>query len=65
VSLLTELDAFFTEHRDCGELDAGVDGPIVWFAYECGARMARRVNDLLPRLTGRPTPSPHLLRQGA
>jgi hypothetical protein len=29
VSLLTELDAFYTEHRRCGELDTGVDGPIV------------------------------------
>jgi hypothetical protein len=30
VSLLTELDAFFTEHQRCGELDADVDGPVVW-----------------------------------
>jgi hypothetical protein len=41
VSLLTDLDAFFTEHRRCGELDAGVDGPVVWIACECGARIAR------------------------
>jgi hypothetical protein len=27
MSLLTELDAFYTEHRRCGELDAGVEGP--------------------------------------
>jgi hypothetical protein len=27
VSLLIELDAFFTEHGRCGDLDAGVDGP--------------------------------------
>jgi len=27
MSLLTELDAFFTEHRRCGDLAAGVDGP--------------------------------------
>jgi hypothetical protein len=26
VSLLTGLDAFFTDHRPCGELEAGVDG---------------------------------------
>jgi hypothetical protein len=44
VSLLTELDAFFTEHQRCGDLDAGVDGPVVRIACECGARMARRVN---------------------
>jgi len=29
VSLLTELDAFFTDHHHCGDLDAGVDGEIV------------------------------------
>jgi hypothetical protein len=26
VSLLSELNAFFTEHLRCGDLDAGVDG---------------------------------------
>jgi hypothetical protein len=41
VSLLTDLDAFFTDHRQCGELDAGVEGSMVWIACECGARMAR------------------------
>jgi hypothetical protein len=45
VSLLTELHALFTDHHDCGDLDAGVDGPIVWIACDCGASMARRVND--------------------
>jgi hypothetical protein len=45
VSLPTGLDAFFTDHIRCGELDAGVDGPIVWIACECGARMARRVDE--------------------
>jgi hypothetical protein len=30
VGLLTELDAFFTDHHDCGDLDAGVDGAVVW-----------------------------------
>jgi hypothetical protein len=43
MSLLTELDAFFTEHQRCSDLDADVDGPVVWIACECGARMARRV----------------------
>ena len=37
LSLLTELDAFFTDHHYCGDLDAGVDGPIVWVACPCGA----------------------------
>jgi hypothetical protein len=45
VTLLTELDAFFTEHQRCGDLDAGVDGPVVWFDCECGARIARRADD--------------------
>ena len=44
MSLLTDLDAFFTDHHDCGDLAAGVDGPIVWIACEYGARMARRVD---------------------
>jgi hypothetical protein len=42
--LLLDLDAFFLDHRLCGELDAGVDGPAVWFACECGARIARRAD---------------------
>jgi hypothetical protein len=42
VTLLTELDALYLDHRRCGEQDAGVDGPIVWIACACGASMARR-----------------------
>jgi hypothetical protein len=45
VSLLTELDAFFTDHRLCGDLDAGVEGPVVWMSCECVARTARRSTD--------------------
>jgi hypothetical protein len=45
VTLLSELDAFFTDHRLCSELDAGVDGSIVWIACDCGARLARRVDE--------------------
>jgi hypothetical protein len=45
VSLLTELDAFFTDHRRGGELDAGVEGPIVWVICDCGASMTRRVDE--------------------
>jgi hypothetical protein len=43
VSLLTDLDAFYPDHRRCGDLDPYVDGPVVWFVYECGARIVRRV----------------------
>ena len=45
VSPLSELDAFFTDHHHCGDLDAGVDGPIVWIACDCGASMARRADE--------------------
>jgi hypothetical protein len=45
MSLLSELDAFYTEHRRCGELEAGLDEPVVWFDCECGARIARRAGD--------------------
>jgi hypothetical protein len=45
VSLLTELDAFSTEHRCCGDLDAGVDGPVVWIDCEYGATVVRRVDE--------------------
>jgi hypothetical protein len=43
VSLLTDLDAFSIEHRGCGDLDGGVDGPVVWLT--CGASIARRVDE--------------------
>jgi hypothetical protein len=36
-SLLTDLDTFFTKHHDCGDLDAGVNGDIVWMRCRCGA----------------------------
>ena len=36
MTLLTDLDAFYIDHRLCGELEAGVDGAIVWLACGCG-----------------------------
>jgi hypothetical protein len=45
VSLLTDLDAFVTDHRRCGDLDAGVEGVMIWFDCECGARIARCADD--------------------
>jgi hypothetical protein len=42
MGLLTDLDAFYTEHRRCGELEAGVDGRVVWMRWGCGARIAQR-----------------------
>jgi hypothetical protein len=44
MGLLTELDAFFTDHHLFGELDAGVEGAVAWIACPCGARMARRAD---------------------
>ena len=43
--LLLDFDAFFVDHPLCGELDAGVDGPIVRFVCECSANIARRADD--------------------
>jgi hypothetical protein len=53
VTLLTELAAFFTEHERCGELDAGVEGPVVWIACDCG--VAGRLDRL--RLRGQHGPA--------
>jgi hypothetical protein len=44
VSLLTELDAFYTEHRMCGELDMGTDERAVWIECACGARIVKRAD---------------------
>ncbi len=46
-TLLSDLDAFYLEHRGCGEPDAGVEGERVWMACECGARI---YTDILARL---------------
>jgi hypothetical protein len=48
VTLLTELDAYFTDHMRCGDLDAGIDWPVVWIACPCDARMARPVDEAPP-----------------
>jgi hypothetical protein len=45
VSLLTDLDAFYTELQRCGELDAGLDETMVWFDCECGASIVRRITE--------------------
>jgi hypothetical protein len=55
--LALNLDAFITEHRRCGKLDAGVKEDRVWLACEaCGAQLVRAVLDEPPlwhRLLGR------------
>jgi hypothetical protein len=37
------LDAFFLEHRRCGELDGGVEGERLWMTCSCGAGLSRSV----------------------
>ena len=44
-TLLSELNAFYLEHRRCGELDAGIEGERVWMTCECGARIRRLIDD--------------------
>src|SRR5215470_3703490 len=42
--LLLDFDAFFLEHRRCGDLDGGVSSERVWLAcVACGARIERPV----------------------
>jgi hypothetical protein len=45
VSLLTVLDAFYLDHRRCGDVEAGVDGPVVWIGCDCVGSMARRADE--------------------
>lgn len=45
MSLLTDVDAFSTEHRYRGDLDGGVDDLIVWLACECWGLVARRADE--------------------
>jgi len=41
--LLLDFDAFFLEHRLCGDLSGGTDDQRVWLACVCGARIDRTV----------------------
>lgn len=44
MTFLTDLDAPFTEHGHCSDLEAGGDGDMAWIACDCRATMARRVD---------------------
>jgi hypothetical protein len=35
------LDAFYLEHRRCGELESGVEQDRVWITCTCGALLVR------------------------
>jgi hypothetical protein len=52
VTLLTELGAFYTEHRRCGELDLGVDGAVVWIACDCARTSSQLASPLHRRRLG-------------
>jgi len=42
--LVLDFDAFFLEHRRCGDLNGGTDDERVWLACAaCGARIERAV----------------------
>ena len=43
--LLAARDAFYLEHRRCGEQDAGVEEERVWMTCECGAVISRPCDD--------------------
>jgi hypothetical protein len=38
LTLLDDLDAFFQDHRRCGELDGGVEDERLWMTCSCGSR---------------------------
>ncbi len=42
-SLLHALEAFYQEHRRCGDLDGGVEGERIWMTCSCGAALVRVV----------------------
>jgi len=46
MDLLADLDAFYLEHRRCGELEAEIyEGEPAWIVMvcSCSARLARRI----------------------
>ena len=45
-TLLRDLDAFYADHRPCGDLHTGLtpsEPERVWLACSCGARMERPI----------------------
>ena len=43
VTLFAALDAFYLEHRRCGDLAGGVEGDRVWMTCSCDAVLVRVV----------------------
>jgi hypothetical protein len=38
--LALDIDAFYLEHGRGGDLDAGVEGEVIWIACDCGASIS-------------------------
>ncbi len=48
MQLLVDLDAFYLEHRRCGELSSEIseeESPWIIMACSCGGQLARRIAD--------------------
>ncbi len=48
MELLADLDAFYLEHRRCGELESGIsEGEPSWIvmACSCGPHITRRIEE--------------------
>jgi hypothetical protein len=45
VALLDDLDAFYLEHRRCGEMDSTIEGDGVWMTYSRCAAVMVRIDD--------------------
>ena len=43
MTVLSDLHAFYLEHRRCGKLDGGVEGERVWMTCSCAAVLVRVV----------------------
>ena len=56
MTLYDDLDAFLEEHRRCGEMDGGAEGPVFSITCDRGARWYGCGRELL-RPFGRDTPA--------
>ena len=45
MAVFADLNAFFQEHRRCGDLDSAVERDWVWMTCTCGAVINRSAHD--------------------
>jgi hypothetical protein len=64
MGLLLDLDAFYLEHRRCGQLDTGIEEGRVWMTCGCGAWLVRPVGHPGPHAGGRSCPQRYTDRNG-